>query len=141
VVCALDIHTGHILWSWKFPPGREFRHPKTVIYKDGKLYLHDDQSFGIDSYITCIDAGSGVELWSSEEYVTPAGCSNAAIVGKYFVGGSKDYLAIWDVETRERVWLYQYPKGEIFSGPVGVVPNGLVFADPDSNSLHWFTSK
>lgn len=138
VILAIDAETGRDLWAWEFPEGREFHVAKTIIHRKGCLYFHDNQWTGSESYLYCLDSSTGSMQFMTDEKVTPKGCSNAVMVGKHFVGGSRDFLAAYDVETRERAWLFKHPESEVFRGPAGVFPQGLVFAEGAGNILHWF---
>lgn len=139
-VVALDLQTADVLWHWNFPDTLRFPIAKTIICKNDELYLHNNQGRGSVSNLYCLDAVTGELKFNSKDTVTPDGCSYAVIINDYFVGGSGHYLGVWDLASRECVWLYNYKKTDLFSMYPTVVPNGLVFANPDDNCLHWLTS-
>lgn len=140
VAMAMDIRSGQLLWYWDNPRKWKHKPMNGMIYHDGVLYCHDQQHRGHESYLYFIDAKTGETLFDSEEKMSPRGCSRMVMVGKYLLGSGEDYLSVWDIEKHERIWLYQYPKGNIFRTPA-VTTNGLVYPHTETNSLYWFVSE
>lgn len=138
VVAALDIATGNLLWSWKFPAGHELNIARSIIYKNSKIFFHNDQHRGKNSYLFCLDANTGETVFKSDKRITNEGCANAIIAGQYFIGASGNSLAFWDINDLKMVWSYTHKGDAIFNSPANLFNKGLVFADSQKKCLQWF---
>lgn len=134
---AVDAASGELIWQFNSNTPTKPLHP---LYKDGRLYFHLNQSASSKNSLFCVDPKTGKKIFQTEENFTPQGCNNPRIVGKYLIGGNKQYLSFFDLEKEEFVWRYKDRKKRvIFGGGMFPYKDQLVFCR--NNTLFWFRSK
>jgi hypothetical protein len=138
LLVAINAKTEELVWSYEL---KKYHDPRTIIFKDGKLYFDIDQGWGGDNYLTCVDAKTGTLVFKTEENFTPAGCCNPIIVNNYFVGGDGRYLSFFDLEKQEFVWRYKHKKNvSIFGNGLNVYKDQLIAHSVDPDKIYWFKS-
>lgn len=134
---AVEAASGELLWQFN---SNTPTMPAIPLYKDGRLYFNLRQSGSTENYLFCVDPKTGKKIFQTEENFTPQGCNNPRIVGKYLIGGNKQYLSFFDLEKEEFVWRYKDRKKRvIFGGGMFPYKDQLVFCR--NNTLFWFRSK
>jgi len=99
---------GKLVWSLPMKPFQdEFGSPSSPVLVDGKLLLNEDHD--IDSFLLCLDAATGRELWRTprdgftRSYATPVVVPAADGAKQVIVAGALQ-LAGYDLSTGRMLW-------------------------------------
>jgi outer membrane protein assembly factor BamB len=93
-VCAFDLHTGHVKWSYSIGVGTP--HP-AIGYADGRVYIGDPYR------CTCLNAETGKKIWQQHLHTTVV----ATVVisgGLALFGGLDGYFYALDASSGTLRW-------------------------------------
>ncbi len=145
---AINASTGELSWIHQvkrpsfLAENSPLVEPMAVIYRNGELLFTINQGRGYINYLSILDATNGELVFQSDGNVTQRGCQNPFVINNYFVGAYERHLSVFDIDKREFVWRYKYPKTSgSFGGPIMPFDNGFVVANAPTNSLHWFAAQ
>ena len=155
---ALDVRTGRELWSWQRPLPKDYNSIGFGHVNRGAAIL-DDRVYvaTLDCYLVALDAGSGIERWSTkvEDYHTGYSMTMAplAIRGKVVVGvsggeaGIRGFVDAYDAKTGARAWRFYTipgpgePGHETWTGDAWKTGSGATWVtgsyDPELNLVYW----
>lgn len=136
LIFAVDFNTGEHIWTYhKDTPLT----PYCFIEKSGRLYFNVNQSNTRNNFLGCLDANTGKEIFITENF-SPEGCGVINLFGKYILGGQGPYLAFYDTEQEEFVYLYKDPeKRDIFGGVFCQHKDQLILKS--GKTIYWFDAK
>jgi outer membrane protein assembly factor BamB len=104
---------GQLVWSLPMKPFQdEFGAPSSPVLVDGKLLLNEDHD--LDSFLLCVDAATGKEIWRARRdgftrsYATPIIVDCAKLGGpagaKQVIVAGALQLAGYDLATGKQLW-------------------------------------
>jgi alcohol dehydrogenase (cytochrome c) len=145
-VWAIDAHSGHQLWHYRYPPNKGFHigHRGVSMYKDRLYYTTPD------AHLLCLNAADGTVRWNvviadaNKGYwstMAPLIIGNHVIVG---VSGDFDnltgFLRAIDPETGKTQWQWNStPPVGTPKQPTGGMTWMTGTYDPDLNLVYWGT--